>query len=551
MLKTLFVQNYALISHLEIEFGPGLSIISGETGAGKSILLGALSLILGQRADTSALYDKTKKCIVEGSFDISGYGLEEVFTGNELDFEPVTTIRREVSNTGKSRAFINDTPVGLNVLKELGTKLVDIHSQHQNLLLGDNLFQLRVIDTYAGHLDLLNDYRDTYQRYKTLQHEYEVLKQEADRNKADLDYYLFQYEQLDKAGLVEGEQEEHETEMQTLLHAEEIKSSLMHLYDLLAGDDKPVTLLLRDAQMMLQKIIPFFPGAEELVKRLESSYIELKDLAAESERLGNGIDYDPGRIESLQQRLDTLYSLQQKHRVGTVTELIAILHEFRDKIDRIAGYDLNIEKTEKALAETTERLTAMAGQLSEKRVSSFPRIEQTVTGMLHQLGMPHARFRIDHTATGSFTPWGSDQVSFLFSANKQGALMDISRVASGGELSRVMLCLKSLLTHALALPSIIFDEIDAGVSGEIADKVGNIIRDMSDRMQVINITHLPQIASKGQKHYLVYKTEEARQSVTRIKLLTTRERILEIARMLSGEDVTEAAIENARELLRI
>jgi DNA repair protein RecN (Recombination protein N) len=551
MLKSLFVQNYALINHLEIEFGAGLSIISGETGAGKSILLGALSLILGQRADTSVLYDKSKKCIVEGSFEIKGYGLEEILEDNQIDYDPLMLLRREISDTGKSRSFVNDTPVSLNVLRELGMKLVDIHSQHQNLMLGDNAFQLQVVDTFAGQLEQVAAYTQQYYRYRSLQQRVEQLEQEAGKNKADLDYYQFQFDQLDKAALQEGEQETLEAEMQTLLHAEEIKGSLLQVYGMLSGDEQPLIARLKDAQGMLQKLVPFFPQVESLVQRLESSYIELKDLAMESEHLGNMIDYDPQRIEQLQQRLDILYSLLQKHRVQTITQLLEIQAELKEKIARISGVDLDLERSVKELQEMEKNLTAQAVHLSGKRISVFSEIEKKITSQLKQLGMPNGRFAIEHTILEKFSSRGKDQLQFLFSANKQGPVMELSKIASGGELSRVMLCLKSLLTRSLALPTIIFDEIDAGVSGEIADKVGNIILDMSGNMQVINITHLPQIASKGERHYLVFKTEDAHRSLTKIKLLTPKDRILEIARMLSGEDVTEAAIENARELLKI
>lgn len=550
MLRSLFVQNYALISHLEIDFNSGLSILSGETGAGKSILLGALSLILGQRADTTVLNDKNTKCIVEGTFQVEGYGLEELFGENELDYDPLTIIRREISSQGKSRAFVNDTPVSLSVLKVMGQRLVDIHSQHENLLLANNAFQLSVVDHFTGNMELLGEYQELYNRYRNALAEFTELKENADKARADLDYFQFQYEQLHKAGLEGDEQGILEDELETLLHAEEIKSSLYKTNHILTGEEISLLEQLRDIQSSLQKIAPHYSPSDDLIKRLESVYLELKDLAEESERNAISIEYDPQQIEKIQERLDLIYNLQQKHQVQTITELLEVLSGLEVRIKGLSNVDNRLEELEKLVLEMEAQLDRIAGLLSKQRSEAIPKMVGKVTELLVQVGIPNTRFSIEKTEHEEFTPTGRDRIVFLFSANKQGNLMDISKVASGGELSRVMLSLKSLLTRAAAVPTIIFDEIDAGVSGEIADKVGNIIKDISRNTQIINITHLPQIASKGEQHYKVYKEDHDNKTITMIKQLNSEERIVEIARMLSGEEVTEAAFENARDLLR-
>ena len=550
MLKSLFVQNYALISHLEIGLGPGLSIISGETGAGKSILTGALSLILGQRADTSVLNDKNQKCVVEGSFNISGYGLEGFFRENELDYEPLTTIRREVSHQGKSRAFVNDTPVGLPLLKDLGQRLVDIHSQHQNLMLGDNLFQLEVVDAFGGHFDMVQTYEKEFDVYTGLKTAFDVLKDKSGKASADLDYFRFQFDQLEQARLVPGEQEELEEEIKTLTHAEEIKTGLLKTHFLLSAGDLNALGMIKEAQLLMQNVSRVYPPAEELASRLESSFIELKDIAEESEKLGNTVESDPQRMEAVRERLDLIYALEQKHRAASVDELTGLRDELGRKIADIDSFDERLAEAQKMLEEQTAVLEKLAAELTEKRKKVIPVLEKEIVEILRQLAIPNARFRVELTGETDFQPRGKDRVGFLFSANIQGGLQDISRIASGGELSRVMLSLKSLLTRAASLPTVVFDEVDAGVSGEIADKVGNILQRMSEHLQLINITHLPQIASKGKQHYLVYKTDLKDRTETRIRLLDEKERVYEIARMLSGEEVTEAAFENARALLK-
>lgn len=550
MLKSLLIENYALIQRLEIDFKPGLSIISGETGAGKSIILGALSLILGQRSDTSILKDKTRKCIVEGTFDIKGYDLKIFFDTNDIDYENITNIRREMNINGKSRAFINDTPVNLVLLKDLGVKLIDIHSQHQTLLLGDNLFQLKVIDTFAQHFDLLEDYTKNFNRFKILKANYQDLLKRSEQSKTDLDYFQFQYDQLEKARLEENEQEDLEEELETLNHAGEIKTNLSHAGSILSGEENSLLQQLKETSYILRKLTPFFPKATELFERLDSSHLELKDVSEELEILNQHIEHDPNRIQEISDRLDLIYELQQKHRVSTVKELIDLMLELQNRISEIASYDLQLETIIKELDEQEKSVRELADNISENRKKVIPEIEKKVIGLLKQLGIPHGKFAIRHKKTSDFVFNGIDQVVFLFSANRQSELQNLANVASGGELSRVMLSLKSLITKSAALPTILFDEIDSGVSGDTADKVGNILDEMSVNMQVINITHLPQIASKGKYHYLVYKEDKDNATHTYIKLLNKEERLQEIAKLLSGEELTEAAFENARELLK-
>ena len=549
MLKALNVQNYALIRQLEIEFGPGFSIITGETGAGKSILLGALSLLLGNRADTSVLKVKEKKCIVEGSFDISPYGYQHFFAFNEIDYEDTLIIRREISPGGKSRAFINDTPVNLNLLRELGTRLVDIHSQHENLHMGEHRFQLMVLDTVAGNRALLSDFQDQFQRYSEMGTGLTGLQDKARKSRSDLDYYTFQYQQLEEARLMEDEQEGLEQELLTLDHAEEIKRNLHQVFYLLSDKEDAVSNSLNEAVQAFESILPFFPASGELAERIRSTMIELKDIAEDAENSGSSIEVDPGRQQIVRERLDLLFNLMQKHGVSDVTGLIQLQADLDARIQDIASYDEQIEKLEKELAETRDQLEKLAAQITASRKKILPETVREVNSMLMVLGIPNALFRIQHRELENFRETGKDEVEFLFSANKQVPPQEISKVASGGELSRLMLSIKSLLSDSLELPTIIFDEVDSGVSGEIAEKVGAIMKKMSKGKQVINITHLPQVAGKGDYHYLVHKYDEDGATITDIKLLDNEDRVLEIARMLSGEELTEAAISNARELL--
>jgi DNA repair protein RecN (Recombination protein N) len=550
MLVKLFVQNYALIKELDLEFENGLTIITGETGAGKSILLGALSLILGTRADSSVLLDKNEKCIVEGTFRIEEYELNEFFNSNDLDYENITALRREINPAGKSRAFINDTPVTVNLLKELGDRLIDIHSQHQTLMLNDNSFQLNLIDSFSGTAGLKNQYRETYSNYRKLKKEYGTLKEKADKNRADLEYYQFQLNQIEEAKLKQGEQAELEAEQELLSHAEEIKLALSSSSNLFIAEGISILSMLREVKTNIGRIRTFLPDSESFLSRTESSLIELDDLATEIEKLAVSIEADPQKLTHVNNRLDIIYSLMQKHRVNDFNELIKKKDEIKDLIDSIVSSDERLNELEVLLEKEVNSLKLFSEEMSEKRRSVLPVIELRITELLKQLGIPNAKFRISVTQLPEFTSSGVDYADFLFSANKQIAPENLAKIASGGELSRVMLSLKSLLTRNNNLPTIIFDEIDAGVSGEVADKVGQILSGMGKYMQVINITHLPQVASRGTRHYHVYKDDTDNSTFTRVKLLSPEERILEVARLLSGSEITEIAMKNARELLK-
>lgn len=550
MLQSLKIKNYALIDEIHIDFSPGFITITGETGAGKSILIGALSLILGNRADTSVLKDETQKCFVEASFDISKYDLKTIFDANDIDYDTETIVRREISNKGKSRAFINDTPVNIKVLKELGDNLVDIHSQHQNLILKDNRFQLDILDSYAAHEHLVTDYKNHFYEYRKLKKQFEELKENAEKNKSDLDYYQFQYDQLEKMNLKEGEQEELENELETLNHTEEIKYNLSNAHHLLSNEENSILVQLREAADSVKKIEEFYPKVKDVGERMESTYIELQDLANEVDVMNENMEHDPERAEFIRQRLDDLYSLEHKHNVGSDKELIDIKADIEKKIGEINSYDFKLEDLEKSLEEKKDVLKELADQISDNRKASIPGIENHITDMLKDLGIPNATFRIEQRLMDDFSEDGQDEVRFLFSANKNVDVEEISRVASGGELSRLMLSLKSLLVKTKALPTIIFDEIDSGTSGDIADKMGSIMQNMAITTQVINITHLPQIASKGNYHFLVYKEDDHERTYTDIKQLDQEERVEEIAKMLSGEQLTETALQNAREFLQ-
>jgi DNA repair protein RecN (Recombination protein N) len=550
MLVKLYVQNYALIKDLDVELEDGLTIITGETGAGKTILLGALSLILGKRADTSVLLEKNEKCVVEGTFRIEEYDLTQFFKINELDYEPVTILRREINPAGKSRAFINDTPVTINLLEELGDQLIDIHSQHQTLMLHDNLFQLNVIDSFAGTTKLVVRYKKAYYNYRLLLKEYNEAKEKTERNNSDLEYYRFQLNQLDDTKLIEGEQDELEKEQELLSHAEDIKLGLSSASDLFSSDNNSILIMLREAKLDLAKVIEFLPQGKEIFDRTESSYIELNDLAGELEKLAATIEADPHRLALVNDRLDTIYSLIQKHKVNTLNELIIKREEIRQTIKSIVTGDERVTELAAVLEKVTKELKNLAEEISGKRKNILNDVEKKITDLLKQLGMPNARFRITLSKLQDFTYLGIDHADFLFSANKQVEPENLAKIASGGELSRVMLSLKSLLTKNTNLPTIIFDEIDAGVSGEVADKVGQILAGMGKYMQVVNITHLPQVASRGTKHYHVYKDESGTSTITRIKLLSPEERVMEVARLLSGSEITETAIKNAKELIK-
>ena len=549
MLKHLLVKNYAIIDSLEIDFHQGLNIITGETGAGKSILLGALGLILGNRAEANVLKDKEGSCVVEGTFNLDGYNLEPLFKENDLDYLPTTIIRRHISPSGKSRAFVNELPVTLNLLKDIVGRVIDIHSQHQNLLLANATFQLLVLDSFANNVKLIDDYKTLYHNYKKLFNELSELNEKSEQAKAELDYFQFQLNQLDEAKLVEGEEADLELLQQQLSHAGDIKLALQEVVGYCNADEASVLIWLKDAQAALNRIEDFYPHAKELSTRIEACRIELKDIAQETEIQSEKVDIDPAELERVSQRLDLINTLMQKHRVSSVTELIAIRDELRSNVEEIVNYETIIERKTAELKALQSEAFSIAKEISTTRLKASASFEKSIQSMLAQLGMPYASFRVDILQVDELLPTGIDKAVFLFSANKQVAMQELSKVASGGELSRLMLSLKSLMVRAKGLPTIILDEIDTGVSGDIADKVGNIIFEMSTGMQVINITHLPQIASKGNTHFLVYKQNDTETSTTHIRLLNFEERVLEIAKMLSGEQVSDAALSNAKHLL--
>lgn len=550
MLKKLTIDNYALIEHTCIDFSAGFTVITGETGAGKSIMLGALGLLLGQRADVNALRDAEKKCVTEAVFDISAYKLQHFFEENDLDYDDECLVRREVAPNGKSRAFVNDTPVNLTVLKGLGDHLLDIHSQHQNLLLSNANFQLNVIDVVAGNEDLLKQYKASFAVYKQGLHELKKLMDDAAKNSSDTEFIQFQYNQLQEAQLQDGEQEALEAEQSTLSNAESIKMGLSTAAWQISEGDANVLSSLKEAVSSLSNIAEAYPAVKPELDRLNSSLIELKDVAHELEAHQNGVEANPARLEEVDARLSLLYSLQQKHRVESVGELIALRDEYEKKLGRIDSYDEDIAAMKKQLGKQQAELKALAAQLSESRKAVAPKLEAELCDLLHALGMPNARMQVGFEMTSGLAELGTDMVSFLFSANKDRNLQPIASIASGGEMARVMLSLKSVLSRSLGMPTIIFDEIDTGVSGDIAAKMGSIMQQMGNYMQVISITHLPQIAAKGGAHYMVYKTDTDDATVSHIRQLSDEERVEQLARMLSGTQMTEAAMQNARELLK-
>lgn len=550
MIKKLSVSNYTLIDELHIDFSAGFSVITGETGAGKSIILGALSLILGQRADLKSLRRSDEKAVIEGVFDIASYHLRDFFDENELDYdEGECILRREILPSGKSRAFINDTPVSLAQLKSLGEQLIDIHSQHQNMLLADSRFQLRVVDTMAGDAALLADYREHYRRWRERLQAYTRLQEENRSGREEEDYLRYQLAQLDEAHLQEGEQEELEVELQTLQHAEEIKNELAVLQEFLHAEETGVVSLLNATLSRMRALSRLYPEVDEWAGRLESDYIDLKDIASTVDRSQENLNMDPERLAWVENRLDTYYSLQQKHRLASAAELLALRDSFAERLTRIENYDEELAALKHEVDEAESQVRNLAEQLTRVRRQSAANISSTLTERVKPLGMPHLQFEIEVSPRQQFDETGGDAIRFLFSANKNQPLQPVSEVASGGEISRLMLSLKALVAHAMALPTIVFDEVDTGVSGEIADKMARIMREMSRCMQVISITHLPQVAAWGQTHYRVYKSDTATATATHLVRLTDSERVEEIARMLSGSSLTAAALDNARELL--
>ena len=540
-----------MIDELHIRFDEGFSVVTGETGAGKSIILGALGLVLGQRADSKSIQSGADKCVVEAVFDVSAYQLEDFFLSHDLEYDAKNCIlRRELMSSGKSRAFINDTPTLLSVLKALGDRLIDVHSQHQNLLLADTQFQMNVVDIMAKTESLLVAYRREYDRYQSVVRQLEELEALAAKSRQDEDYLRFQVEELRAAQLTAGEQEELEAELETLSHTEEIKSALYKVTDNLIGEERGVVQQLKEALHDVEALEAYFPKAKDFADRLRSAWTDMADLASETDVLKEDVEFDPNRLEWVNERLNTIYSLQQKHRVPSVEELLAIQQQLTTQLSAIDLFDEQMETLTKQRETIYEALMVQAGALTARRHEAATEIEQQLVDRMVLLGIPNTRFGIELWPKEKPSADGMDEVCFLFSANKNEALKPVAQTASGGEISRLMLCIKAMIAGFAALPAIIFDEIDTGVSGEIADKMADIMQDLGQKMQVITITHLPQIAAKGRAHYFVYKEDTAERTLTRIRLLTTGERVNEVARMLSGASLTDAAVANAKALLQ-
>ena len=568
MLQKLSINNYALIDNLEISFGSGLNILTGETGAGKSIILGALSLILGARAESRYFFNQQKKCVIEGSFKIETFNLKQFFEDNDLDYEADTVLRREISADGKSRAFVNDTPVNLNQLKVIGEKLIDIHSQHATREINDPAFQLEVVDAAAGNQEILANYREKFKTYNKSKSALTRLIESGNKAKGDLDYYQFLFDELEKVNLATDEQAKLEQELHSLTNAEEIKRGLTNSLFSMQDSDTAAITQLREAGQLLSSLEKYKPETAALHQRLNSTIIELKDIAAEIEAIEQETQTNEPKVKEVNDRLSLIYNLQKKHRVNTNQELLSLQNDFSEKIQQAVFGDEAIEKQRKLIQEQEQELFKIADLLSVNRKKNIPVIEKQVLGTLSEMGMVNAGLKIELEGelespkvrksgskeesgfdSSALTKNGIDHVKFLFTANKGHALAEMSRVASGGELSRLMLGIKSQMARNTSLPTIIFDEIDTGVSGEIANKVGQVMEKLSDNLQVITITHLPQIASKGQSHYFVYKDDEGTVTRTNIKQLDKKERIVQIARMLSGDNPGESALQNARELL--
>ena len=550
MLQRLSISNYALIDNLDISFAKDLNILTGETGAGKSIILGALSLILGQRAESKYFFNQEKKCVIEGTFLIKDYDLKSFFEENDLDEEQETVLRREISADGKTRSFINDTPVNLNTLKQLGEQLIDIHSQHATLAINNERFQLVVLDTLAAHTETLNEYRETFETHRLTSKKLQESIRLFEQAKAEQDYLQFQYTELEEARLATGEQEQLEQELKVLEHAEEIKRSLLATNYLLSESEKSALSQLKEAGGVLQTLEKYSDEIGSIAERLKSSLIELKDIYNDLERLEQHTFIDEKRTLEINERLDIIYSLQKKHRVNSVSELLELQENLSSKLNKLLSGEEEIASLAKEETLLKEKLLKLAEKLSTNRKNHIPELERQVQATLTEVGMPNAVLNVSHeTDFDQLTENGADKIQFLFSANKGQSPLPMNKVASGGELSRLMLSIKSLIAKRTALPTIIFDEIDTGISGEIALKVGNIMKQLAENMQVITITHLAQIASKNGTHFKVFKDESGSQTRTNIQELTTEDRITEIAKMLSGDNPGEFALQNAKELL--
>lgn len=552
MLKQLYIKNFTLIDELNIQMHPGFSVITGETGAGKSIILGAIGLLLGNRADSKSIKAGRDRCVIEAHFDLSKYDMQQFFTNNDIDEDlSDTIIRRELTAAGKSRAFINDTPVSLTKIRELGEQLVDIHSQHQNLLLQKEDFQLNVVDIIAQDEKQRKNYEAAYNQYKQANQKLNALKAEIEKNRENEDFLRFQFKELDEAQLQNGEQEELEQEYEMLSHSEDIKTALYQADNHLSGDDGNIIERLKQASEQLANIKDVYPEVTELLERIDSSYIELKDIAQEINGLTDHVEFDPARLETINERLDKLNSLQQKFHVRDLGELIETYHQLKEQLSHIDHSDEDVEALEQEVTQLLEKAQKQAKELTAIRTKAAKKVEEEMKQRLIPLGIPNVRFCISLTEK-PLSHDGGDKVSFLFSANKSTPLQPVTQVASGGEIARVMLSLKAMISGAVKLPTIIFDEIDTGVSGKIAEKMAQIMVEMGNHeRQVLSITHLPQIAAMGSHHYKVSKEETDNGTISRMTELSQQERVQEIAQMLSGSDVSEAALANAKELLRI
>jgi DNA repair protein RecN (Recombination protein N) len=549
MLAHLLIKNYALIEQLELTPDPQLNIITGETGAGKSIMLGAIGLLLGSRADTKVLYNPAEKCVIEGTFDLSGYFIEHLFEEEELDFSSTCLIRREISPGGKSRAFINDTPVNLEILRRIAGQLMDIHSQHDTMLLGSNEFQLQIIDTYAQNETTLRQYHTDFQLFRKTQQTYNHLKTEAAQLRKESDYHQFLYDELEKARLVADEQEQLEQELNILENATDVRERLQLASEYLDNPEQSVISFLKNAVSSLNVIGKIAPQYELLRERAQSAYIELKDLASEISYEQDNVEIDDARAETIRERLNLFYHLQQKHQVKTLTELIAIQKELEKKVSRVLNLDEDIAKAKILSEKAYTKLIKSAEKLSNTRKAVIAPVEKQVRNYLVELGMPNASLNIQHTLIDPSDD-GTDDVDFLFSANKGIKPQQLKNVASGGEFSRLMMVIKYILASKRKLPTIVFDEIDTGVSGEIAIKMGQMMREIARSHQVISITHLHQIAVQGSAHYFVFKDNSAEKTVSKIRKLTFEERVQEIAQMIGGLKPSEAILQNAREMLQ-
>lgn len=552
MLKQLYIKNFTLIDELNIQMHPGFSVITGETGAGKSIILGAIGLLLGNRADSKSIKAGRDRCVIEAHFDLSKYDMQQFFTDNDIDEDlSDTIIRRELTAAGKSRAFINDTPVSLTKMRELGEQLVDIHSQHQNLLLQKEDFQLNVVDIIAQDEKQRKNYEAAYNQYKQANQKLNALKAEIEKNRENEDFLRFQFKELDEAQLQNGEQEELEQEYEMLSHSEDIKTALYQADNHLSGDDGNIIERLKQTSEQLANIKEVYPEVTELLERIDSSYIELKDIAQEVNGLTDHVEFDPARLETINERLDKLNSLQQKFHVRDLGELIETYHQLKEQLSHIDHSDEDVEALEQEVTQLLENAQKQAKELTAIRTKAAKKVEEEMKQRLIPLGIPNVRFSISLTEK-PLSHDGGDKVSFLFSANKSTPLQPVTQVASGGEIARVMLSLKAMISGAVKLPTIIFDEIDTGVSGKIAEKMAQIMVEMGNHeRQVLSITHLPQIAAMGSHHYKVSKEENDNGTISRMTELSQQERVQEIAQMLSGSDVSEAALANAKELLRI